>query len=157
MSKREELAAQIKKAQAEGDVKTINKIKRAIYNAKVRAADEAEEQVRIQQLQGDETESFITKTRSDDYEENAGRKIRTDIKRPNLFHDDGSYEYEEQEDKLYNKPLIQRTRSGFDLVDAKCDRCNKSFQVHPTEYAQRRKMEDGQFVCDGCLGSRFRR
>ena len=99
MNKIDKLKATIKKAQAEGDNETIVKIKRALYYAKVKAAEKAE---KVEIETDVETESFITTSKSEDAAPPT-QQIRTDIPRPNLFYDPG-VEKNEKEKDLYTKP-----------------------------------------------------
>jgi len=149
MNNKEKLAAIIKKAQEEGDFDTIIKVKKALYNAQVKAA-EARDAPKV----APGTESYITTSKSGDAP--APRKIRTDIPRPNYFIDRGEDKNPNEKD-LYVKQPVHRARSTFEMVDAVCVQCNHSAPVHPSEYAQRKEMENNQYICDKCIGKRFRR
>ena len=154
MNKRQKLEAIIKKAQEEGDHETIVKIKRALYYAKVKAADKKEEDSKL--VEDGLMEDFITTSKKEGSDHHGGRKIRTDITRPNLFYDTGENK-NEKEKGLYVKPPVQRSRASLKMVEIECYKCKRKREIHPSEYAQRSQMNDGQFICDACIGNRFRK
>ena len=88
---------------------------------------------------------FIAPSKKEDSENTGGRIARNSpiplIKRENLFTDDGT---DHKDISTPDVELSPRQRNTFEMISQECQKCHKTFEVHPIH-------KRDHFICDRCI------
>ena len=91
------------------------------------------------------SDDFIAPSKKEDSENAGGRMARNSpiplIKRENLFTDDGT---DHKDISTPDVELSPRQRNTFEMISQECQKCHKTFEVHPIH-------KRDHFICDGCI------